>query len=83
VVAVGASGAIFGLYGIIMAFITLKIFDASVNRFLLTLLACTAGYSLLMGFLSDGIDNSAHLCGLVAVFIMGIFFAKPLKSLHQ
>lgn len=83
VVAVGASGAIFGLYGIVLALISFRMFDASINKLLLILLACTAGYSLLIGFLSEGIDNSAHLGGLIAGFISGIFFAKTIKSENE
>jgi len=80
VVAVGASGAIFGLYGVLLSLIVFRLFDASFNKFMLILLACTAGYSLIMGFLSKGIDNSAHLGGLAAGFIAGIFLAKMMKK---
>ncbi len=83
VVAVGASGAIFGLYGVLLAMIIFKLFDASFNKFLLILLACTAGYSLVMGFLSRGIDNSAHLGGLIAGFIAGIFLARMMKKQNK
>ncbi|HEX7904328.1 MAG TPA: rhomboid family intramembrane serine protease [Chitinophagaceae bacterium] len=76
VVAVGASGAIFGLYGILLSMIVFNRFDISLKKFMLVLLACTAGYSLLMGFLSKGVDNSAHLGGLAAGFIFGSLFTK-------
>lgn len=79
-VAIGASGAIFGLYGTLLALIAFRVFDAAINKFLLILLACTAGYSLIVGFLSEGIDNSAHLGGLAAGFMLGIFFVKALKN---
>lgn len=75
VVAVGASGAIFGLYGVLLSMIVFNKFEASLKKYMLILLACTAGYSLLMGFLSEGIDNSAHLGGLAAGFIFGFFFS--------
>jgi membrane associated rhomboid family serine protease len=80
VVAVGASGAIFGLYGILLALIIFKVFSAGMNKVLLVLLACTAGYSLLMGFLSKGIDNSAHLGGLLTGFLTGFFFLPSLRN---
>lgn len=71
VIRVGASGAIFGLNGILLAFILLKRFDPVSNRFLLLLLAGTAGFSLVMGFLIKGIDNAAHLGGLATGLIVG------------
>ncbi|MBC7948231.1 MAG: rhomboid family intramembrane serine protease [Chitinophagaceae bacterium] len=79
VVAVGASGAIFGLYGIILAVIVFKVLDAEWNKFLLILLACTAGVSLVMGFFSQGVDNSAHVGGLVAGLVVGSVFAYQFK----
>ena len=80
VVAVGASGAIFGLYGILLSLIVSKHFDPATSKVFLVLLAFTAGYSLLMGFLSEGIDNSAHVGGLIAGFAMGLFYAKTIKE---
>ncbi len=78
VVAVGASGAIFGLYGILLSLIISKVFDPLMNKMLLILLGCTAGYGLIMGFLSKGIDNSAHLGGLVAGLLIGFVYAKSM-----
>lgn len=43
---------------------------------MLIFLACTAQYSLLKGFLSEGIDNSAHIGGLAAGFLLGLLFVK-------
>jgi rhomboid protease GluP len=80
VVAVGASGAIFGLYGMLLSLVIAKVFDSSLNKVLLILLASTAGYSLLMGALSEGIDNSAHLGGLVAGLVIGYLYANRIKQ---
>lgn len=43
---------------------------------MLIFLACTAQYSLLKGFLSEGIDNSAHIGGLAAGFLLSLLFVK-------
>ena len=75
-----AGGAIFGLYGILLSLIVSKHFDPATSKVFLVLLAFTAGYSLLMGFLSEGIDNSAHVGGLIAGFSMGLFYAKTIKE---
>jgi membrane associated rhomboid family serine protease len=76
IVAVGASGAIFGLYGIILSSLLSKDIDRESRKGMLILLAFTAGYGLLMGFLSQGIDNSAHMGGLVAGFLFGLLVKK-------
>lgn len=73
VVAVGASGAIFGLFGVMLAFALFNKFEPGMKGVILILLTCTAGYSLLIGFVSRGVDNSAHLGGLVIGFVLGCF----------
>ena len=64
------------MYGILLAFIFSKVFDKEMNKTLLILLACTAGYSLLMGALTEGIDNSAHVGGLAAGLVIGFIQAR-------
>lgn len=80
VVSVGASGGVFGMYGVLLALVITKVFDPAMNKAMLIVLAATAGYSLLMGFLSKGIDNSAHLGGLIAGLPMGLLFSRQLKQ---
>lgn len=81
VVAVGASGAIFGLYGFILAMVIWGTGSRSFNRFLAILLASTAGFSLVMGFVSEGIDNAAHVGGLIAGFLIGLpIFIRQRKN---
>jgi membrane associated rhomboid family serine protease len=74
------SGIIAALYGMLLSLVISKVFDSSVNKVLLILLASTAGYSLLMGALSEGIDNSAHLGGLSAGLVIGHFYANRIKQ---
>lgn len=80
VLAVGASGAIFGLYGFILAMAIFGTGDRAFNKSILILLACTAGFSLVMGFLSHGIDNAAHVGGLIAGFLMGMLLLLQQKK---
>jgi rhomboid protease GluP len=80
VVAVGASGAIFGLYGVMSGLIVRRVLNPALNTVLLILLACTAGYSLLIGAFSQGIDNSAHVGGLVCGLAIGLFYARSIKE---
>jgi rhomboid protease GluP len=69
-VAVGASGAIFGLYGVLTALLTTKKADASSKRFLLINNAIFIGINLLLG-IRGGIDNAAHIGGLLSGIIAG------------
>lgn len=69
-VSVGASGAIFGLYGLILAFTVFKIYPNYMRGMTWMLLGLYAGVSLLFGFFG-GIDNAAHFGGLISGFIIG------------
>lgn len=69
-VSVGASGAIFGLYGLILSFTVFKIYPPDTRGGTWVLLGLYAGVSLLFGFLG-GIDNAAHFGGLISGFILG------------
>ena len=77
VVGAGASGAIFGLAGASIAVFYLghlpisKVAIQATMRSLLTFV----GYNLLFG-LAPGIDNSAHIGGLVAGLLMGAALSK-------
>jgi rhomboid protease GluP len=70
IVSVGASGALFGLFGLIMAFVTFKVFPKDSRRAIWIFLGLYAGISLLMGFFG-GADNAAHFGGLISGFILG------------
>jgi rhomboid protease GluP len=69
-VSIGASGAIFGLYGLILAFTVFKIYPNHMRGLTWMLLGLYAGVTLLFGFLG-GIDNAAHIGGLISGFILG------------
>ncbi|MFB6454984.1 rhomboid family intramembrane serine protease [Chitinophaga sp. Hz27] len=76
-VSVGASGAIFGLFGVILAFL---ISDRK-NEFskgLLMNMLFWIGFNLMLG-LNEGIDNAAHIGGLVSGLIIGYFLAPGMK----
>jgi rhomboid protease GluP len=70
--AVGASGAIFGLIGALAAFF-LRHRDrlGAWGRSRLANIAFLIGINLLFGFTQPGIDNYAHLGGLVSGFALG------------
>jgi len=76
----GASGAIFGLLGGLLAFVlnpasgVPPTIVASQRRIGLTYIA----YNLISGFAHQGVDNAAHLGGLVGGFLIGWILARPL-----
>ena len=77
-VSVGASGAIFGLYGFFLACLLLKVFPPDFGKAFLTSTLVFVGFNLLMGF-TGGIDNAAHIGGLVSGFIVGLIMSIQLK----
>src|SRR5262249_35096391 len=71
VASIGASGAIFGLFGAFFAFLAKPdtLVPGSVIRTHWLSTAVFVIYSLFNGFLSEGIDNAAHVGGLLAGFV--------------
>lgn len=78
-VSVGASGAIFGLYGIFLALLLTKVFTPEFAKSFLISTSIFVGFNLLMG-LTGGIDNAAHIGGLLSGFIIGLIFRMTLKQ---
>src|ERR1700680_350510 len=78
----GASGAIFGLAGALIAALYLGHLPISRQAIQGTLrsLLVFAGYNLFFGAAVPGIDNSAHIGGLVAGLALGAVLAKHLTA---
>jgi membrane associated rhomboid family serine protease len=77
-VSVGASGAIFGLYGLFLALMLTKVYPKEFSKALLLGTLIFIGFNLIMG-LTGGIDNAAHIGGLVSGFVIGILISPQLK----
>jgi rhomboid protease GluP len=77
-VSVGASGAIFGVVGCLLAAIFTKAhkLPPELVRSMRGSMLMFVGYSLFMGFVVGFIDNAAHIGGLVAGFAMGMVLAE-------
>jgi rhomboid protease GluP len=77
---VGASGAVFGMFGCLLALLLTKALPANHTKALLVSVGVVVTLNLLNG-LRAGIDNAAHMGGLVAGFICGLslrpFLLKP------
>jgi len=78
-VSVGASGAIFGLYGLFLALLLTKTFPPDFDKTFLTSTLFFIGYNLLMGLIG-GIDNAAHIGGLLSGFVLGLILYPTLKK---
>jgi len=78
-VSIGASGAIFGLYGALLALILTKAYPKDFARAFLPGILIFVCYNLLMG-LRGSIDNAAHLGGLVSGFAIGLLLSQRLKA---
>jgi len=78
-VSVGASGAIFGVYGALLAYLMLQrgSVPGEVFREMRSGTLGFIGYSLFAGFSLPGIDNAAHLGGLAGGLLLGAAFAEP------
>lgn len=78
IITAGASGAIFGLAGILIA--TLALNRQAVHshglKIALASLVAFAGYNLTYGFLKGGIDNGAHLGGLICGLALGVVLSR-------
>ncbi|MGH7997776.1 MAG: rhomboid family intramembrane serine protease [Opitutaceae bacterium] len=82
VVSIGASGAIFGLYGLLFGFLARH--HHTIPRPMLLRLRKAAGafviYNLLFSVAVPGIDLWAHLGGLAGGFVAGVGIAAPLTE---
>jgi rhomboid protease GluP len=74
-ISVGASGAIFGLYGAILGLLLTNAFPKEGKKGIFMMIGIYVGINLLWG-LTGGIDNAAHIGGLLSGAIIGIILYK-------
>jgi rhomboid protease GluP len=75
----GASGAIFGVIGALMVYMADRSNGVpfAVMRAHRNSLLVFAAYSILFGLIATGVDNAAHLGGLVAGVLLGRLLGRP------
>ena len=84
VVSAGASGAIFGMYGVFLALLSTNLVDKSVRKSLFTSIGVFVVYNLVNGLNpNNGVDNAAHLGGLLTGFVLGFGFVPSLKKFEN
>ena len=82
IVSVGASGAIFGLFGVLLPLLSSKAFNftnISVKKMLLNSFLFVL-YNIMVGFYESGIDNAAHIGGFITGVIIGGLYCMITKE---
>ena len=76
---VGASGAIFGVYGALLAFFAVRRadFPPRLWKSIGTSALLFCGYSLAIGAAHPHIDNTAHIGGLLGGLLSGLVLTRP------
>ncbi|WP_200975278.1 rhomboid family intramembrane serine protease [Echinicola sp. 20G] len=81
VISAGASGAIFGLYGVFIALLTTNLIHKSTRKTLMASILIFVVYNLLNGLKPEsGIDNAAHIGGLLAGLAIGYGFVPSIRN---
>ena len=80
-VAAGASGAVFGMYGVFLALLTTNIIPKQLRNTMLQSTLIFVAYNVFYGFKpGSGIDNAAHLGGLLSGMVIGYIFYWGMKN---
>jgi rhomboid protease GluP len=80
IVSAGASGAIFGLYGLFLALLTTNLIPHSARKALLQSIGIFVLYNIMYGFRSQTVDNAAHIGGLLSGLAIGFIYFFTLKA---
>src|SRR4030095_5067266 len=75
----GASGAIFGLYGVFLALLLTNLIPKQTRSSLLQSIGVFVVFNLIYGT-KAGVDNSAHIGGVLSGLVIGFIFYPLLKK---
>ncbi|CCH02811.1 Rhomboid protease gluP [Fibrella aestuarina BUZ 2] len=79
VVSAGASGAIFGIEGMLVGLLLTNLFDAAARKALLKNSLSVVGINLLIGA-GIGADNAAHLGGFLGGLLVGLSYYYVIRA---
>lgn len=79
-VSAGASGAIFGMYGVFLALLTTNIIKESARKSLLGSIGVFVIFNLAYGFRDSNVDNAAHIGGLLSGLLIGFAMLPGIKN---
>jgi rhomboid protease GluP len=79
VVSAGASGSLFGLFGAFLFLLTTKLFAPQQRMAIFKQMGMLLAFNLIYG-MKDGIDNAAHIGGLVSGFVFMFIFFPSVKN---
>lgn len=82
VASAGASGAIFGMYGLFLALLSTNLIPKQVRKQLLQSIGIFVFYNLVYGMKSN-VDNAAHIGGLVSGLIIGYIYYLQLRKKEE
>lgn len=82
VVSAGASGAIFGMYGLFLALLSTGQVEPALRKAVLPSVAIFVVYNLLGG-MKAGVDNACHIGGLLGGLIVGYAFYPSMRNYHS
>ena len=80
VVSVGASGAVFGLFGVFLALLFTRLIPAKMRNSLLQSIGIFLVFNLAYGAAKPGIDNAAHIGGLLSGLLIGTVYYFSFRS---
>ncbi|HEY9260030.1 rhomboid family intramembrane serine protease [Chitinophaga sp.] len=73
-IGVGASGAIFGIYGVFLALLTTSLFHRETRKAFLAYIGLFIALNVVAAVVSQGVDNAAHLVGFLSGALIGYLF---------
>jgi rhomboid protease GluP len=79
IVSADASGAIFGLFGVLIAMLTTNLLHKQVRKTILPNLAILVAYNLVRG-MAPGIDNAGHIGGFIGGLISGYSYYFSIRE---
>ncbi len=81
VTSAGASGAIFGIYGVFLALLLTNLIPKQMRLSLLQSIGVFVVFNLVYG-MQSGIDNAAHIGGLISGIIIGFVYYLSLRTVN-